>query len=67
MTYTRFIMCAVALPGGAALAVLSAIVLPDGDQLSWLRFSVGMVAYLTVQIGGSAIAGLVIKRTEGHA
>lgn len=67
MSYSRFILYAVALPGLVALAVLSAIVLPNGDQLGWLRFSAGMAAYMVVQIGGSALVGLAIKRRGRHA
>lgn len=67
MGYTRSILYGVALPGLAALTSLAAIVLPNGDQLGWLRFSIGMAVYLAVQVGGSIIAGCVIRRRTTRA
>lgn len=63
MTDTRFWLCAVALPGAAALAVLAAVVLPAGGDLGWPRLIAGFGAYLAVHIGGSAAVGARIRST----
>ncbi|WP_405747793.1 hypothetical protein [Streptomyces canus] len=62
MTDTRIWLQAVALPGVVGLAVLAAVVLPAGDNLSWPRLVAVFGAYIAIHVGGSALIGIQIRR-----
>lgn len=59
----RTFLYGIAIPGLLALAVLAAIVVPDGDHLGWPRLIAGLAAYLAVNLGGSVIGARYAVRS----